>query len=108
LRAELEIFVESLPLRQVENVNPNLIGELPSNQFLVPFRASHVIGLSTTGAGSLPEEIESNGLDERRIFSVKRRRTTHFLHAENPLHPSHQLHQLHLSHLSHASHANDL
>src|SRR5678815_3579050 len=44
------------------------------------------------------QEIESNGLNERRISSVRRRRTTHFLHPENPLHPSHQLHLSHLSH----------
>jgi hypothetical protein len=43
LRAKLEIFRERVALGQVKDANPNLIRELPCNQFLVPCRSRHAI-----------------------------------------------------------------
>jgi hypothetical protein len=47
LRMELEIARETLSLGQLEHEDPNLIGELPDDQILVPFCYPHSAWEST-------------------------------------------------------------
>jgi hypothetical protein len=80
LRMELEIAREAVSPCQLEHQDPDLIGELPHNQVLIPSCAPHIAARSTTRAPWISLRIDFATTKPCRTCNANPARSAHLLH----------------------------